>query len=171
MNKTQMSDTKEGLQGVINGLLMSLAVLVAKPSQPEVTVLGRLPGTRVFHRLESNPDSETYPGLAIICFDGPLFFATANALRDKVRAVTLAVTPPIEKILIDMEGVGYIDLEGADMLGNVTKDIKSAGEDIHIARVKQAVMSMIERDGVDRTIGHDHIHDSVFEAVHRFTST
>lgn len=57
---------------MINGLLMSLAVLVAKPSQPEVTVLGRLPGTRVFHRLESNPDSETYPGLAIICFDGPL---------------------------------------------------------------------------------------------------
>ena len=171
MNKTQMSDTKAGLQGLINGLLMSLAVLVAKPSQPEVTVLGRLPGTRVFHRLESNPDSETYPGLAIICFDGPLFFATAHALRDKVSAVTLAVTPPIEKILIDMEGVGYIDLEGADMLGNVTKDIKSAGEDIHIARVKQAVMSMIERDGVDRTIGHDHIHDSVFEAVHRFTST
>ena len=41
----------------------------------------------------------------------------------------------------------------------------------HIARVKQAVMSMIERDGVDRTIGRDHIHDSVFEAVHRFTST
>jgi sulfate permease, SulP family len=159
------------LQGVINGLLMSLAVLVAKSSRPEVPVLGRLPGTRVFHRLESNPDSETYPGLVIIRFDGPLFFATANALRDKVRAVTLDVTPPVEKILIDMEGVDYIDLEGADMLGDVTKDMKNAGVDIHIARVKQAVMSMIERDGVDRTIGRDHIHDSVFEAVHRFTST
>ena len=157
------------LQGVINGLLMSLGVLVARSSKPEIPVLGRLPGTRIFHRLENHPDSETYPGLAIIRFDGPLFFATANALRDKVRTVAVDVSPPVSRVLIDMEGVDYIDLEGSDMLGEIATNMQSTGVDIHIARVKGAVMSMLERDRVDRTIGHDHIHDSVFEAVQLFT--
>ena len=158
------------LQGVINGLLMSLAVLVARVSKPEIPVLGRLPGTHVFHRLESHPDSETYPGLVIIRFDGPLFFATANALRDKVRSVTRGALPAVKTILIDMEGVDNIDLQGADMLGEITENMKNAGVDIHIARVKMAVMSRLEKVGVDQAIGHDRIHNRVFEAVNVITA-
>ena len=101
------------LQGVIIGLLLSLLVLIARSSRPDIPLLGRWPGTEVFHRLDQNPDSETYPGLVIIRFDGPLFFATANALRDKIREVTTTdVTPPVTRVLIDMEGVNYLDLEG-----------------------------------------------------------
>jgi sulfate permease, SulP family len=158
------------LQGVINGLLMSLAVLVARCSKPEIPVLGKLPGTHIFHRLDQNPDSETYPGLIILRFDGPLFFANANALRDKVRSATLDHDPPVKAILIDMEGVDYIDLEGADMLGEISKDMKDIGIDLHIARLKQAVMSMLERDGVDQIIGRDRIHSKVFEAVEILTA-
>jgi len=157
------------LHGVINGLLMSLAVLVVRSSKPEIPVLGRLPGTKIFHRLTDDADSETYPELVIIRFDGPLFFATANALRDKVKAVTRDVTPPVKKVLIDMEGVDYIDLEGSDMLGEISKDMEIAGVDIHIARVKQGVMSMLKKDSVDQIIGQDHIHHRVFEAVQLFT--
>ncbi len=157
------------LQGVINGLLMSLAVLVARSSNPEIPVLGKLPNTHVFHRLENSPDSETYPGLVIIRFDGPLFFATANALRDKVQSVTRGSEPPVKTILIDMEGVDYVDLEGADMLGEITENMKGAGVAIHLARAKQVVMSLLQKVGVDRTIGHDHIHEKIFDAVNLIT--
>jgi hypothetical protein len=30
-------------------------------------------------------------------------------------------------------------------------------------------MEMLEKDGVDQTIGHDHIHDRVMDAVQLFT--
>jgi anti-anti-sigma factor len=132
-------------------------------------VLGRWPGTKVFHRLGENPDSETYPGLVIIRFDGPLYFATANALRDKIRAVTTDVAPPVMMVLIDMEGIDYLDLEGADMLNEITSDMKGVGVEIHLARVKHAVMQLLEKDGVDQIIGPDHIHNRVFEAVQLFT--
>ena len=158
------------LQGVINGLLMSLAVLVARVSKPEIPVLGRLPGTNVYHRLESHQDSETYPGLVIIRFDGPLFFATTNALRDKVRSLTRGATPAVKTILIDMEGVDNIDLQGADMLSEITENMKNTGVAIHIARVKQAVMSRLKKVGVDQVIGPDRIHNRVFEAVNVITT-
>jgi SulP family sulfate permease len=115
------------LQGVLTGLMLSLLVLIARSSRPDIPVLGRWPGTKVFHRLNENPDSETYPGLVIIRFDGPLYFATANALRDKVREVTTDVAPPVTMVLIDMEGVNYIDLEGCDMLNEIVTNMKRVG--------------------------------------------
>lgn len=68
-----------------------------------------------------------------------------------------------------MEGVNYIDLEGSDMLAEITKDMRTVGVEIHLARVKHAVMQMLEKDGVDKIIGHDHIHDKVGDGVRLFT--
>jgi anti-anti-sigma factor len=157
------------LQGVLIGLFLSLMVLVARSSKPNIPVLGRSPGTDVFHILDQYPDSETYPGLVIIRFDGPLYFATANALRDKVRTVTTDTEPPVTMVLIDMEGVNYLDLEGADMLKEIAENMKSAGVEIHLARVKHEVMQMLEKDGVDQIIRRNHIHDKVFAAVKLLT--
>jgi high affinity sulfate transporter 1 len=157
------------LKGVLIGLILSLLVLIARSSKPNIPVLGRWPGTEVFHSLNENPDSETYPGLVIIRFDGPLYFATANGLRDKVREVTTDVDPPVTMVLIDMEGANYIDLEGSDMLNEITKDMKGVGVEIHLARVKHEAMEMLEKDGVDQTIGRDHIHTKVVDAVQLFT--
>jgi anti-anti-sigma factor len=156
------------LQGVLIGLFLSLLVLVARSSKPNIPVLGRYPGTDVFHSLDQYPDSETYPGLVIIRFDGSLYFATANALRDKVRAVTTDTDPPATMVLIDMEGVNYLDLEGSDMLNEITENMKSAGVEIHLARVKREIMKMLEKDGVDQIIRRDHIHNKVIEAVQWF---
>jgi anti-anti-sigma factor len=157
------------LQGVLMGLLLSLLVLIARSSKPNIPILGRWPGTEVFHSLDRYPDSETYPGLAIIRFDGPLYFATANELRDKVREVTTDVDPPVREILIDLEGVNYIDLEGSDMLAEIAMNMRTVGVGIHLARVKNAVMEMLEKDGVDQIVGHDHIHDKVGDGVRLFT--
>jgi high affinity sulfate transporter 1 len=153
------------LQGVLTGLLLSLLVLIARSAKPNIPVLGRSPGTDVFHSLDQYPDSETYPGLVIVRFDGPLYFATANALRDKVRAVITDTDPPVTMVLIDMEGVNYLDLEGSDMLKEIAENMKGAGVEIHLARVKHEVMEMLGKDGVDQIIGHDHIHSKVGEAV------
>ncbi|MBT8363072.1 MAG: sulfate permease [Deltaproteobacteria bacterium] len=156
------------LQGVLIGLLLSLLVLIARSARPHIPVLGRSPGTDVFHSLDQYPDSETYPGLVIIRFDGPLYFATANALRDKVRAVVTDVAPSVTMVLIDMESVNYLDLEGSDMLKEIAENMKGAGVKIHLARVKHEVMEMLEKDGVDQIIGHDHIHSKVGAAVSWF---
>jgi MFS superfamily sulfate permease-like transporter len=68
-----------------------------------------------------------------------------------------------------MEGVDYLDLEGADMLNEITSDMKGVGVEIHLARVKHAVMELLEKDAVDKIIGRDHIHAKVVEAVQLFT--
>ena len=51
-------------------------------------LLGREAGTQVFRDLDENPDDETFPGIAVLRLDGGLFFATAEALEDRVRELT-----------------------------------------------------------------------------------
>ena len=157
------------LQGVLIGLVLSLLVLIARSSRPDIPILGRSPGSEVFHSLKENPDSEIYPGLVIIRFDGPLYFANASALRDRIREVTTDVTPPVTMVLIDMEGVSYIDLEGCDMLNEITENMKGIGIVIHLARAKHEIMEMLEKVGVDQIIGRDHIHNKVVAGVQWFT--
>ena len=52
---------------------------------------------------------------------------------------------------------------------NSSLAMKRVGVEIHLARVKHEVMALLEKDGVDKNIGRDHIHNKVFEAVQLFT--
>ena len=72
-------------------------------------------------------------------------------------------------VLIDMEGINYLDLEGCDMLNEITENMKGVGIVIHLARVKHEIMEMLDKVGVDQIIGRDHIHNKVVEAVQWFT--
>jgi anti-anti-sigma regulatory factor len=55
------------------------------------------------------------------------------------------------------------------MLSEITKDMRTVGVEIHLARVKHAVMEMLKKVGVDKIIGSDHIHEKVGDAVRLFT--
>ena len=50
-------------------------------------MLGRQPGTQAFRELDEHPGDETFPGITVLRLDSGLFFATAEALDDRVRAV------------------------------------------------------------------------------------
>ena len=39
----------------------------------------------MFRDLDENPGDETFPGIAVLRIDGGLFFATAEALEERVR--------------------------------------------------------------------------------------
>ena len=67
--------------------MLSLVWLVYVATRPPMPLLGREAGTQVFRDLDENPDDETFPGIAVLRLDGGLFFATAEALEDRVRAL------------------------------------------------------------------------------------
>ena len=81
------------LAGVIVGVVLSLGWLVYVATRPPMPLLGRAAGTQVFRDLDDHPDGETLPGVAVLRFDGGLFFATAEALENRVRAIAGADAP------------------------------------------------------------------------------
>ena len=75
------------LAGVVFGIGLSLLWLVAVTTRPAMPTLGRRAGTTVFRELEEHPDDEQFSGVAVVRLDGGLFFATSDALDERVRAV------------------------------------------------------------------------------------
>ena len=75
------------LAGVVIGIGLSLIWLIARGHPPGDAGLGREPGTQVFREAGEHPGDEVLPAVAVIRFDGGLFFATADALEDRLREV------------------------------------------------------------------------------------
>jgi len=152
------------LAGVMIGIGLSLIWLISVATRPPMPLLGREPGTQAFRELDEHPGDEQFPGIVVLRLDGGLFFATSDALEDRIREVALS-TPGITGIVLDCEGIDFIDSQGSAKIREILELTDQAGVTLRLARVKPAVREVLERDGVLDRIGADHAHGNVGQAV------
>jgi high affinity sulfate transporter 1 len=152
------------LAGVVIGVVLSLGWLVYVATRPSMPLLGREPGTQVFRDLVENPEDETFPGIVVLRLDSGLFFATAEALEDRVRGLT-EDGQPTTVLVLDLEGVNFVDSQGAAKLTELYDLTEAGGVTLRLARVKPNVLTVLRADGVVDRIGLDHIHGNVYRAV------
>ena len=152
------------LLGVVVGVVLSLVWLVSVATRPPIPLLGREAGTQVFRDLEEYPDGETFPGIAVIQLDGGLFFATAEALETRVRAITDDGRPG-HALVLGLGGVNFIDSQGAAKLTELADLAEANSLTLRLARVKPQVLGVLRADGIVDRIGEDHIHGNVHRAV------
>ena len=153
------------LAGVIIGVVLSLGWLIYITTNPEVSILGRIPGTSAFRGVDDHPEAETFPGLLVVRFDAGLFFASANALEDRLREFAQDADHPFETIVISLEGTNFIDSQGSEKLSEILDLADTYGIEIRLARVKHEIRGLLERDGVIEKIGEDQIYDNIYQAV------
>jgi SulP family sulfate permease len=150
--------------GVVIGIALSLLWLISVATQPEIPVLARQTGTQVYRELTEHPDDEQVEGVVVLRLDGGLFFATSDALEDRVRRVIHDV-PALTGIVIDCGGIVFVDSQGSAKLGDIVALTAEAGVSLRLARVKPMVRAILARDGVLDRIGTDHLHGNVYRAV------
>ncbi len=152
------------LAGVVIGIGLSLIWLVSVATRPAMPLLGRKPGTQAFRELAEHPDDEQFPGIVVLRLEGGLFFATADALEDRIREVALSSSGTIA-IVLDCGGVDFIDSQGSAKLREIVELTAQAEVGLRLARVKPGVLTLLGRDGVLELIGPDRIHPNVDQAV------
>ncbi|WP_456823324.1 SulP family inorganic anion transporter [Cellulomonas sp. P5_E12] len=152
------------LAGVLVGIGLSLLWLVSVTTRPSLPLMAREQGTQVFRELGVYPDDLPEPGIAVIRIDGGLFFATADAVQDRVREVADA-QPDARMIVIDCGAVAVVDAQGAAALHEILDLARDTGVAVRLARVKPAVRATLQRDGVVERLGAERIHGSVHRAV------
>jgi sulfate permease, SulP family len=152
------------LAGVLVGIGLSLLWLISVATRPPMPLLGREPGTQVFRELDEHPEDKSLPGVVVLRLDGGLFFATSDALEDRIREVALSA-PDIGGIVLDCGGMDFIDSQGSAKLRDILELTERAGVTLRLARVKPAVRELLRRDHVLDRIGDDRIHGNVDRAV------
>ncbi len=91
---------------------------------------------------------------ADIAFHEAIAPASSNAVLAKCRAVVL-----------DLEGVDFIDSQGAAKLSEIHQLMDADGVTLRLARVKPNVLKLIQADGIVDLIGADHINGNVNRAI------
>ena len=152
------------LAGVLIGVMLSLAWLIYVATQPPIPLLGREPGTQVFRDLGEHPDDETFEDIAVLRFDGGLFFATTEALENRIRSVADGEAP-VRAVVLDLEGVNFVDSQGSAKLAEIHEFLAADGIELRLARLKPQVLAVLRADGVLDRIGLDHVHGNVERAV------
>jgi high affinity sulfate transporter 1 len=152
------------LAGVIIGIGLSLIWLIAVATHPPMPVLGREPGTQVFRELDEHPGDEQFAGVTVLRLDGGLFFATADALEDRIREVAMSA-PGSTGIVLDCGGMNFIDSQGSAKMAEILRLTGQADVTLRLARLKPAVRDVLARDGFLDRIGDDKIHGNIDHAV------
>ena len=152
------------LAGVIIGIALSIGWLVYVSATPAMPVLVRQRNTEVFRPTDDCPDGEAYPGLLVLGFDAGLFFIDANALEDRIRDLAHEADPKLQVVVLDFEGVNYIDSQGSETLGDILELTRAHSAELRLARVKPLVMEVLRRGGVVERIGESNIYGNLFEA-------
>jgi anti-anti-sigma factor len=153
------------LAGVVVGIVLSLGWLIYVATTPPMPLLGREPGTQVFRDLDENPGDETTPGVVVLRLDSGLFFATAQALEDRVRELAEDGAAPLRGVVLSLEGVNFIDSQGAEQLTAILELVERDGGTLRLARVKPGVLAVLRADGFVDRLGADQIHGNVHRAV------
>ena len=151
------------LAGVVIGIGLSLLWLIAVATRPQMPILGREPGTQVFRDVLENPDDDLIPEVVVVRLDGGLFFATADALEDRIRG--LIQSADVRCVVLDCEGINFLDSQGSAAIDDVLVMCRQAEVTLRLARAKPSVRAILEREGTVERLGGDHIHGNVYRAV------
>ncbi|MEV1022088.1 sulfate permease [Streptomyces sp. NPDC050264] len=161
------------LLGVLPGIAVAVGLSILNVFRrawwPYSTVLGRVPGIEGYHDVRSHPAAARLPGLVILRFDAPLFFANAKTFRDEVLRTT-RTTPPSQWVLLAAEPVTDVDTTAADILEELDETLQGRGVRLVFAELKDPVRRKIERYGLNRTFAPERFFPTVESAVAAFQS-
>ncbi len=104
------------LQGIVVAIGLSFVSVVARAWQPYRTELVRTADRPGFHDVERHPEGSRIPGLVIVRFDAPLFFANGEIFDQYVRSVVARTEAPVEWVVIAAEPITGLDTTAVDEL-------------------------------------------------------
>lgn len=149
-------------KGIFVGVVLSLGVFLYKSMRPRVANLSR--DENLDMRDAEARGLRQCEYMAVVRFDGPLFFANASFLEDQIME-RMEAMPRLRHILIVCNGINDIDASGEEALGLLIDRVRSAGIDLSFSGMNEAVTAVLKRTHVWERIGEDHIYATMDAAL------
>ncbi len=151
-------------KGIMIGVALSISVFLYKSMKPKISLLAR-------HEDRSLRCMETHglqgcEHIAMVQFEGPLFFANASYLEDSIRGI-IETKKNLKHIILVSNGINEMDASGEEMLSLLVDRVRSAGLDISLSGVNEEVLKVMKRTHLLEKIGQDHIYHTPEQAINK----
>jgi SulP family sulfate permease len=149
-------------KGIMIGVVLSLLVFLYKSMRPTVVTLGRAADDAL--RCVTTHGLKECQHVAMVRFDGPLFFANSSYLEDKMMEM-MRTKKGLKHIILVSNGINDIDASGEETLSLLIDRIRSAGVEISMSGVNEAVMEVFRRTHLPEKIGKENIFPTMEKAI------
>ena len=156
------------LQGILVAIGLSFAAVIAQVWQPHRTELVETGEPTGFHDIERHPDGHRIPGLVLVRFDAPLFFANGEIFDEYVRSVVAKAPDPVDWVVIAAEPITGLDTTAVDELVDLDTFLEGKGIRLAFAEMKGPIKDRLIRFGVGDRFDSTHFYPTVEAAVNAF---
>ncbi len=154
------------LEGMMIGLLASLAFVLYRSSRPHLSSLGRVPGAvGAYSDLARHPENAPVPGVLIVRLDAPMYYANALTARDRVKEMIRETTPPPRAVIFDAEGQDDLDVTSAHVLHGMIAELRGRDVEVYFANVHAPVLERARETGLLEAVDAEHVLRTVDLAV------
>ncbi|WP_374009273.1 SulP family inorganic anion transporter [Leifsonia sp. LS-T14] len=123
------------IPGIAVAFVLALINLTRRAAAPAIDTLAADGDPKHSLLDAAAPGAPTAPGVVVIRFAAPLFFANSGTFGQAVkRAVRL--DPAIEHVVVDMEAVTDVDVTGADGFRSLREWLDDRSVDLSLSRVR-----------------------------------
>lgn len=139
--------------GAINAILVAvvLALLrfVKMTSRPRDTILGRVPELPGLHTLADYPEAQTWSGLVVYRFDGPITFFNSAHFRARALATAIAAGPGLRWFVLDAAPITSLDVTGMYAVRRLREELEAMGAQLFFAGRKTQLTRWAAETGND----------------------
>jgi len=160
------------IEGMIIGLVSSLVFIVYRSSRPHLASVGRVPGSPgAYSDLDRHPENVAVPGVLILRLHGPMYYANALTVRDRIRALVAAADEPLRAVILDIGSQDSMDLTSAEVLKGIGKELRAAGIEAYLADVHTPALAFSRAVGLLDVIPEEHVFPTIELAVRSIEGT
>ena len=159
------------LQGIVIAIALSFVAFVNQAWRPYRAELGRVTGVRGYHDMSRHPEAVRIPGIVIVRFDAPLFFANGGMFDDYTRQLVADAGPDVRTVILAAEPITDIDTTAVDELIELADFLASQGMELLIAEMKGPVKDQLHRYGLGDRFPPERFRPTVGAAVDELTNT
>jgi SulP family sulfate permease len=157
------------LIGVEQGIAVAVGLAILDrtrlSAQPQLHVLGRIPGTTSWAPLSSGENATQVPGVLVLLFATPLWYANSDHFQSQFVAAQKRALGPLKVVVLDAIGMSDIDYTGSRVLGEILDMLDAGHVAFAMARTGERVRSSLARSGLLYRIGQERFFPAVDVAV------
>lgn len=159
------------LEGIAIAVVLSLGAFVARAWRPHSAELVRVDGRKGYHDRSRHPHGRRVPGLVIVRFDAPLFFANCSLFEEVVRDAVADAPATVRWVIIAADPITDIDTTGAETLTLLDDALADQDVTLVFAGLKGTVKDRLARYGLDQRFGSDRHYSTLGVAVSDYVRT
>jgi sulfate permease, SulP family len=142
------------LRGVVLAAIASIILIIRAASRPQISFLGRIPGTKRYSDLSRHHDNEHVAGMLLFRVESSLFYFNIEYISNRVWAEIRESKNSLRSVIWDLSTSPYVDIAGARFVKKFYQDLNVKGIALKIAEAHSGVRDILRAEEIEHLLGH-----------------